>query len=211
MPYSEALWLYFVLLVGIIVVPGMDMLFVVANALTGGRGAGLAATAGIMLGGICHTLFGTVFVTGLAVLVPSLAPAMMVIGAAYMLWIGFTLARSSIKIDAVGPAAQKSDMSILLQGMLTAILNPKAWMFVMAVFPQFMRPEYGPFATQALVMGIMTVTVQLAVYGSLGLAANRGREALTDSPGTTIWLGRAAGLLLMAIAAYALLTALREF
>ena len=60
-------------------------------------------------------------------------------------------------------------------------------------------------------MGIMTVTVQLVVYGSLGLAANRGREALTDSPGTTIWLGRTAGLLLMAIAAYALLTALREF
>lgn len=211
MPYSEALWLYFVLLVGIIVVPGMDMLFVVANALTGGRSAGLAATAGIMLGGICHTLFGMVFVTGLSVLVPSLAPVMMLVGAAYMLWIGFTLARSSIKVDAVGPAARKSDSKILLQGMLTAILNPKAWMFVMAVFPQFMRPEYGPFAAQALVMGTLTVFVQLAVYGSLGLAANRGREALTDSPTTTIWLGRAAGLLLMAIAAYALLTALREF
>lgn len=135
MPYSEALWLYFVLLVGIIVVPGMDMLFVVANALTGGRSAGLAATAGIMLGGICHTLFGTAFVTGLSVLVPSLAPTMMAVGAAYMLWIGFTLARSSIRIEAVGPAARKSDTSILLQGMLTAILNPKAWMFVMAVFP----------------------------------------------------------------------------
>lgn len=74
-----------------------------------------------------------------------------------------------------------------------------------------MRPEYGPFAAQALIMGIMTVTVQLAVYGSLGLAANRGREALTDSPGATTWLGRGAGLLLMAIAAYALVAALRGF
>ena len=49
--YLEHLWLYFVLLVGIVVVPGMDMMFVLANALTGGRRAGLAATAGIMLGG----------------------------------------------------------------------------------------------------------------------------------------------------------------
>src|SRR5215475_11561517 len=51
MSYAENLWLYFLLLFGIIIVPGMDMLFVLANALTGGRGAGLAATAGIMLGG----------------------------------------------------------------------------------------------------------------------------------------------------------------
>ena len=58
---ASALWLYFVLLVGIIVVPGMDMLFVLANALSGGRQAGIAATVGIMLGGICHTIFGTVF------------------------------------------------------------------------------------------------------------------------------------------------------
>jgi threonine/homoserine/homoserine lactone efflux protein len=37
--YSQNLWLFFVLLFGIIVVPGMDMLFVLTNALTGGRRA----------------------------------------------------------------------------------------------------------------------------------------------------------------------------
>ena len=40
MGYSEALWIYLVLLFGIIVVPGMDMFFVIANALTGGRRPG---------------------------------------------------------------------------------------------------------------------------------------------------------------------------
>ena len=35
MSYTENLWLFFILLFGIIAVPGMDMLFVLANALTG--------------------------------------------------------------------------------------------------------------------------------------------------------------------------------
>ncbi len=52
MTYAQNIWLYFVLLAGIIIVPGMDMFFVIANSLTGGRRRGLMATAGIMLGGI---------------------------------------------------------------------------------------------------------------------------------------------------------------
>ena len=53
MTYAENLWLFSLLLAGIIVVPGMDMIFVIANGLTGGRRAGIAATSGIMLGGAC--------------------------------------------------------------------------------------------------------------------------------------------------------------
>ncbi len=207
--YATALWLYFVLLVGIIVVPGMDMFFVLANALTGGRQAGLAATAGIMLGGICHTLFGTVFVVGLSNLVPVISTAMLLTGSLYMLWIGFSLLRSTIEVHSVAKAARRSSSSIFVQGLATCILNPKAWLFVLAVFPQFMKPEYGPIGLQAVVMGAMTVTVQMTVYGGLALAAGKGREALTGHPGATVLIGRAAGALLVAAAIFALWQALR--
>ena len=40
MSYAENLSIFAVLLFGIIIVPGMDMLFVITNALTGGRKAG---------------------------------------------------------------------------------------------------------------------------------------------------------------------------
>lgn len=206
---ASALWLYFVLLVGIIVVPGMDMLFVLANALTGGRQAGAAATGGIMLGGICHTIFGTVFVTGLSTLLPVVAPAMMVAGSLYMLWIGFTLSRSTIEVDTVEAATARPLGTILAQGVLTCVLNPKAWLFVLAVYPQFMKPIYGPIWLQALIMGTMTVTVQMVVYGGLALAALRGRDALTENHVATVWIGRGAGLLLMAVAAFTLFRAAR--
>jgi len=208
--YATALWLYFVLLVGIIVVPGMDMFFVLANALTGGRPAGLAATAGIMLGGVCHTLFGTMFVVGLSSLVPAISKVMLLAGSLYMLWIGISLLRSTIEVHSVARAARRSTPAIFLQGLLTCILNPKAWLFVLAVFPQFMKPEYGPIGFQAFVMGLMTVFVQMTVYGGLALAAGKGREALTGHPAATVRIGRAAGALLVAAAAFALWEALNR-
>jgi threonine/homoserine/homoserine lactone efflux protein len=206
--YATALWLYFVLLLGIIIVPGMDMIFVLANALAGGTRAGLAATAGIMLGGACHTLFGTAFVFVLAGLIPALSSAMMFAGSLYMMWIGFTLARSTIAVQSVDEAARRPLSAIFMQGLVTCLLNPKAWLFIMAVFPQFMKPEYGSIWLQAVVMGAMTVTVQLAIYGGLALAAGKAREALTGNPVATAWIGRSAGLLLMAVAAFTLVETL---
>ena len=211
MTYTENLWLFTLLLAGIITVPGMDMIFVTANTLTGGRRAGMAATSGIMLGGVFHTLFGTVAVTALSTLVPQLAGPMLVIGSAYMIWIGYTLARSAIVIDGIEASKLKRTARIFTQGLITCLLNPKAWLFILAVYPQFMRPEYGPFWQQALVMGALTMVLQAAVYGGLALAAATGRDALTSKPQVTIWIGRAAGWLLVAVAVLMLVEGWRSW
>lgn len=202
MDYAQSLWLFSVLLFGIIVVPGMDMVFVIANALTGGRRAGLFAVAGIMLGGAVHTLFGALAVGALSRLPAMLFQAMVLVGAAYMAWIGYTLLRSTITVDAIGKAGTRSHWVAFRQGVVTCLLNPKAYLFVLAVYPQFIRTDFGPVWRQALVMGVMTVTMQLVIYGALALAAARGRDALIGNPGVTIWIGRGAGALFVLAAAY---------
>lgn len=202
MAYSDALWIYLVLLFGIIVVPGMDMLFVLANSLTGGKRAGLAATGGVMLGGVGHTIFGAVGVGAITRMAPGLITVMILVGACYMVWIGITLMRSSIQIADVGSAPTRSLWVAFRQGTVTCLLNPKAYLFVLAVFPQFIRPEFGPVWSQALVLGVMTALMQLTIYGGLALAAGRSRDFLISSPQATIWIGRGAGALFLAIAAY---------
>ena len=195
MTYTENIWLYTVLLFGIIIVPGMDSLFVLANSLTGGRKLGLAAVAGIMLGGVFHTFFGAVGVGIILKLAPALFTVMLVAGAAYMAWIGYTLTRSSITVEGVGAVANRSLWVAFRQGAITCMLNPKAYLFTIAVYPQFIKPVYGPIWSQALVMGVLTAVMQFSIYGGLAVAAGKSRDLLIANPKTTMWVGRAVGLI----------------
>lgn len=209
MDHASQLWIFFLLLTGIVIVPGMDMAFVLAQSLTGGRRAGLIATAGMMLGGICHTLTGTLAAAGVSRFVPMMEGPMLVAGSLYMIWIGISLIRSRITVGAIEPGTARSGRIIFLQALATCLLNPKAWLFVLAVYPQFIRPEYGAFAAQAALLGAMTAGVQGLVYGGLALVAARGRDALTGHPGVTIGIGRGAGLLLILVGGLTLWRGLR--
>ena len=197
MSYTENLWIFSALLFGIIIVPGMDMVFVMTNALTGGRRAGFAAVFGIMLGGMVHTLTGTLGVSVLAFAMPWIRDPLILIGAVYMAWIGYGLIRSTITVDAVDAAKARSLPVVFRQGLVTCLLNPKAYLFIMAVYPQFMKLQYGALWHQAVVMGALTLLMQLAVYGAIAVAAATSRDFLLTNKSATIYTGRVAGLLII--------------
>ncbi|MER9356625.1 LysE family translocator [Mesorhizobium sp. M0514] len=202
MSYAENLWLFFILLSGIIILPGMDMLFVLANALTGGRDRGLAATGGIMVGGIVHTLNGAIGVGLLMHFVPILYKPLLIAGAAYMAFIGISLMRSSITVSHGGPAGSRTAWKAFRRGLVTCLINPKAYLFIFAVYPQFLKPDYGPIWIQATVMGLLTMLTQAAIYGGLAITAGRSRNLLVANPRATAFGGRAAGLLLFAVSVF---------
>src|SRR5690606_8929165 len=131
---------------------------------------------------------------------PGLFNGLLVLGAAYVAFIGSQLFRSSIVVDTVGSLDRRGLATRFRQGALTSLMNPKAYLFMLAVFPQFLRPEFGPLWRQALVRLLMVCVIQLVVYGGLALAAARSRDALTGNPSATRLVGRAAGILLVAIA-----------
>jgi threonine/homoserine/homoserine lactone efflux protein len=202
MDYSQNLWIFATLLFGIIVIPGMDMVFVLANSLAGGTRAGLAAIAGIMGGGIVHTITGTLGVTVLTVLIPQLFLPMLLVGAAYMIWVGIGLMRSSITVDRVDGSTAPSQLTTLWRGFLTCMLNPKAWLFILAVFPQFMKPQYGPILQQAVIMGLLTILLQFLIYGVVALGAGKVRDFLTGNATATVMVGRGAGALIVVAALF---------
>jgi threonine/homoserine/homoserine lactone efflux protein len=201
MDYAETLLLFSVLLFGIIVVPGMDMLFVMANSLTGGRRLGFAATGGITAGGAVHTALGAVGVGVLARWIPALLPLVLYAGAAYMAWIGLSLVRSTIVLGPVGRVALRAPKVVFLQGLMTCLLNPKAYLFVFSVYPQFLQPGFGPIWSQAVVLGLLTAAVQVGVYGAVAVGAARAGTAMADRPAVVTWSARVAGVLFVAAAA----------
>lgn len=192
------LWLYFLLVFGIIALPGLDMAYVLANSLTGGRGAGLAAVAGIVVGGVCHIAIGALGVAAIVRLWPALFNVLLAAGAAYIAWIGWTLMRASATTLAVSrDVPARPAMSVFSKGMLTCLLNPKAYVFMLAVFPQFLKPAQGPIWLQATVLGAITVATQAGVYGGVVLLARRVGGTLGASQVFT----RAIGVLLVGTAA----------
>jgi len=155
-----------------------------------------------MAGGVLHTLYAALGVSVILHLVPGLFNVLLVAGAAYIAWIGFSLVRSSITIGGIEGSGKLSRWASFRQGALTSLMNPKAYLFMLAVYPQFLKPQFGPIWSQALVMAAMIATTQLAIYGGLALAAGRGRDFLVGSPGATVWIGRAAGVVLILVAAF---------
>jgi threonine/homoserine/homoserine lactone efflux protein len=211
LPDAALLWLFFSLVFGIVVVPGMDMAFVLANALAGGRRHGLYATAGIIFSGICHVAVGALGVSAVLKLFPAAFNAMLLAGAAYIAWIGLALLRHGAAFAELPATARHGGWTAFRQGAVTGLLNPKAYLFMFAVFPQFLRPEAGALWLQAAVLSAIIAVTQAGVYGGLALAAGGSRQALASHPGAGVVIGRAVGGLLILVAVFTAWEGWRSF
>jgi threonine/homoserine/homoserine lactone efflux protein len=198
---SAHLWLFFGLVFGIVILPGMDMAFVLGSALVGGRRTGLAAVAGLIAGGVCHVVMGASGLAVLLALVPTAFNAMLIAGSLYVAWIGWGLCRVETGLALEGPRAILSPRATFARAALTNLMNPKAYVFMLAVFPQFIRPERGSIAGQAVVLGVIIAATQAGVYGTIAWLADGVRDWLGSHPGANRGIARAIGMLLVAVAA----------
>ena len=206
MDYAAQLWLFFVLVFAVVILPGMDMAFVLGSSLVGGRRSGLSAVAGLVAAGACHVAAGALGVGVLLTLVPGTLHAMLLLGALYVAWIGASLLRSRAGLGHAPPTdagatPARAHWATFRQAAATNLLNPKAYMFMLAVFPQFLRTEYGPVWQQALVLGAIIAGTQAGVYGALALAAGGARGWLGSRPSVGLALNRGVGVVLILAAA----------
>lgn len=202
MIHYEQLGLFCAVVFGIVVLPGLDMACVMGSALAGGRSRGLAAVAGIIAGGVCHVLMTALGISVLLRLIPGAFNALLLAGALYIAWIGISLMRGESSLDPQPKHDACSRAATFRQGLLTSLLNPKAYLFMLAIFPQFLRPQYGPIWMQAVIMWLIIALNQLCVYGGLALAADHVRRWLHGKPAAALMATRCVGLLLIAAAMF---------
>lgn len=194
------LWLFFLVVLAVVVLPGMDMAYIAGSSLVGGRRQGLLALTGVVAGGICHVLAAALGIGLLLQLVPGLFNAVLLVGAGYLGWIAWTLLRSRDAAALQADAPRLPPHAAVLRGALTSLLNPKAYLFMLAVFPQFIDPQRGPVWLQALVLWLIIAATQALVYGPLALAAAGARDWLSHRPAAGLRLNRIVGVVLLATA-----------
>ena len=203
MSHIASLLLFAALVFGIVVLPGLDMAFVMGSSLVAGRRHGLAAVAGVIAGGICHVVMTTLGISVLLKVIPGAFNALLLGGALYIAWIGVSLLRSDSAFGMQDRARSSGSAWVTFRrGALTCLMNPKAYLFMLAVFPQFLRAEYGPLWTQALALWIIIAVTQACVYGGIALAAAQARGWLVTRPGAAIAASRAVGVVLIIAALF---------
>jgi len=124
-----------------VISPGADFAMVTRSSYAQGRRAGLAAALGIALGVQVHVLYT---VLGIAVLIsqsPLLFLVMKVVGAGYLIYLGYKSLTNSVRIGLEGivQGRQASVWQALRTGFLTNALNPKTLLFVVSAYTQVVR------------------------------------------------------------------------
>lgn len=199
---ASPLWLYAVLVAGIIVLPGMDMAFVMASALVDGRRAGAAAVLGIVAGGLVHTALGALGLGLVLLSAPRLFNAVLLAGALYVAWLGWALWRGARALGDWRAGPSRPLWATAGRAAITCLLNPKAYVFMLAVFPPFLRVAPEAVLARVLALGAITAGAQLLVYGGVALGAASLRGWLQAHAPAQVALGRGVGALLLAVAVW---------
>lgn len=193
------LYLAYCLAVAVLVLlPGPVVTLVVANSLSHGSRAGLAAVVGASVGNAI-LLVGTAI--GLLAFFRWLSEVFALVrwgGALYLIWLGIRAWRShGAPAPAGAQALPRSLRLVFYQGFIVALTNPKAIVFYIAFLPQFIdaRLSTGP---QLVVMIVTMIVMALASDSAYALLASRLSSWLT-TPARRRLQGRISGVLLIGV------------
>ena len=165
------LWLYFLAVLAVILLPGMDMAYVLASNVSSGHRGAVSAVLGIATGGMIHVVVGATGLAALMVVFPQLFHAMLILGTLYLLWVSWTIFRSADLVGVQTEAPAAASGAIYRRALTTCLLNPKAYAFMFAIFPAFVRSDARSLIAQTIALCLITVTTQVAVYGAVAALA----------------------------------------
>lgn len=164
-------WTYLLAVIGIVLVPGPNSIFVLTTAAQSGIAKGYQAACAVFLG---DAILMTVSALGVASLLKTLPVLFLIVkggGALYLCYLGFSLLRGAwlkskqptdehIGIEVVGKARIKNPFK---KALFLSLSNPKAILFFVAFFIQFVDPDYSHAALSFFILGL-TLEIVSFIY-----------------------------------------------
>jgi leucine efflux protein len=174
------IWTYIIGTVAIILLPGPNSLYVLSTAARHGVRPGYRAAAGVFLG---DWVLMSAAALGVASLLKAYPPVFFVVkwaGAGYLAYVGITMAVQAIRRARRSPAPETSAVDTSAVGtsavdepagvgrpfrraLVISLLNPKAILFFISFFVQFIDPTYAHPALTFLLLGVI-VQICSALY-----------------------------------------------
>ena len=192
-------WLAYVVAACIIAVsPGSGAVLSMSHGLSYGVRKTSATILGLQLGLLLVLLIAGAGVGSLLIASETAFNIVKIVGACYLIYIGFQQWRSTGGLVAENDAAQPATswQKRTLSGFLTNATNPKGIIFMVAVLPQFMTPS-RPLWLQLLILAVTTLAVDTVVMHGYAASASVLRRLLRDSKAMQIQNKVFGGLLML--------------
>lgn len=178
----------------IVLLPGPNSIYVMTIASRHGVGAGYRGACGVFLGDMILMVLSATGAASLLRASPMLFLVVKYAGAGYLAWIGFNLLRAALTIWRQ-PTSAKQEIILRASGepldrvaphpfrtaLLISLMNPKAILFFISFFVQFIDPDYAYPALSFLLQGTIVMLcsaayLSLLIFGGVQLAELFGRR-----------------------------------
>jgi leucine efflux protein len=181
--------------IAIILLPGPNSMFVLATAAQRGVKAGYRAVSGVFLGDAILMIATALGVASLLRAFPPVYTALKYAGAAYLAYLGVRMLIGAVKTwrDRGGVAAAVQEVTEphpFRRAFIVSLINPKAILFLISFFTQFVDPAYPHPAITFLVLGVILQITSLIylsglIFAGTFLAAQFERRKRLAAAGTS--------------------------
>jgi leucine efflux protein len=191
----------------LVLTPGPATVYILSRGYQRGLAAGFTALAGCTAGDICLMLLAALGVAAMLHSYPLAFDIVRWLGAAYLVWLGLKAlwpwqpAKPAAAPDAAASPTltSRSLPRIFIGGIGVIFVNPKAILFFMAFFPQFVDPVHNRGALTFAALGAIFISMNICYLGSLMLIGGKLRQravqdGTTQARGFTFWINKLTGL-----------------
>ncbi|HRQ60281.1 MAG TPA: LysE family transporter [Alphaproteobacteria bacterium] len=184
--------------------PGPDFVVAVRNSVVHSRRAGIFTALGFASGVAVHMLY---CILGIAALIAQsvwLFNILKYAGAAYLVYIGVKALQSKgyDSMVVLGETEKNPDVHTYsaykawLDGFLTNLLNPKATMFFLALFTQFISPDTPLWVL--VLYGMSACAVTITWFSTVAIVLNQ-RHIRRKFLSMAVWVDRICGIFMIGL------------
>ncbi|QFY06486.1 LysE family translocator [Nonomuraea phyllanthi] len=202
MPDISRLALFCVATLGLLVVPGPAVFYIVTRSVAQGRGAGMISVLGVHAGSLVHIAAAALGISALLAASATAFTVVKYVGVAYLLWLGARKLMRRGEDEQQVELPVQSKRRLFWEGFVVNVLNPKTAIFFLAFLPQFVVPAAGPVGPQILLLGALWLVLGVISDGAYALLSSALAGRMRRSARARRRLDMGSGLVYLGLAAW---------
>ncbi|UJF16942.1 LysE family translocator [Vibrio sp. SS-MA-C1-2] len=189
------------------ITPGMCMTLALTLGMSVGYRKALWMMIGELAGVALVSISAVIGIAGVMLNFPWLFDVLKWAGGSYLFYIGISMwqSKGKLALDASGDVSANVDpKSLIYQGFITAVSNPKGWAFMVSLLPPFINQNQA--LTPQLIILISIILTFEFICMSLYATGGKSLKALLKKSNNVKLMNKISGVLMMGVGVWLIST-----